>query len=374
MNSHETHAKAARPSACGGVIYVDATHMGRAVTGIERISAELFSQQALSPLPVRPVGPPMKGTAGLVAGQYVSLPARLARDPGAIALCPGFPPSLVLSRFGARVIPYIHDLFLLTRRADLSARARLYMAPAFRHAVRRLPRFFVNSRSTANELARFARADAQIHLYRPRVRNVFGLNDAGRAGRSAPGGVLRLVALGTLEPRKNLLAAAEIIAALRGKGFARARLDIIGREGWGGVAGALRGREGVVLHGYQPEEAIRRIMHSADAFITTSHDEGLGLPLLEAQYAGLPVIAPDAPVFREVLQSGGVFINPARPGDAAERIAAVLSGADAAARFAEEARANISLWNARAEADRSAIIALLARLSAAAGAREAGLC
>ena len=57
-------------------------------------------------------------------------------------------------------------------------------------------------------------------------------------------------------------------------------------------------------------------------------DEGLGLPLLEAQYGGgLPVtslrMAPA--IFREVLGVSGIFIDPADPVAAATRIEAVLS-------------------------------------------------
>src|SRR5262249_38313866 len=147
-------------------------------------------------------------------------------------LCPGFPPSALLRPFASRVLPYIHDLFLLSRPADLSRRARLYMAKPFKLAVRRYPHFLVNSIDTMKQLAAHCRPDAAITLYRPPVRNVFDLDVAARAERLP--GQLRLVALGTVEPRKNFVAAAEITSALRQLGFANATLDIIGRRGWGG--------------------------------------------------------------------------------------------------------------------------------------------
>ena len=62
------------------------------------------------------------------------------------------------------------------------------------------------------------------------------------------------------------------------------------------------------------------MLQGADLFICTSHDEGLGLPLLEAQYGGLPVVAPDAAIFHEVLGVSGIFVDPADPVAAATTI------------------------------------------------------
>lgn len=101
-------------------IYVDHTHVGRHVTGLERITLELFSPEALAPLDVIPVL--AQGTGRMVAAQTFGLPTRLL-DSSSILLCPGFPPSPLLWPFAARVIPYIHDIFLLSRR-DRSQPAR----------------------------------------------------------------------------------------------------------------------------------------------------------------------------------------------------------------------------------------------------------
>lgn len=341
-------------------ILVDETHCGRHVTGLERITLELFSREALAPLPVSPIR--ASGRAAMMLRQTFGLPFA-AWTRGALTLCPGFPPSALFSLAGGRVLPYIHDLFLITRRADLNPRARLLMAPPFRLAVARLPRFLVNSEYTRDELRRFCRADAEVHLYRPRVRNVFGLSHGERAARPAPGRAPRLVALGTIEPRKNLLAAAGIVAALRAQGASEARLDVVGRPGWGEDAKMLAASPGVVLHGYQPVERAREIVEAADALISTSHDEGLGLPLIEAQYAGLRTIAPDGRVFREALGESGLHVDPSRPEESAAAILADFSTPDWRARTLGAAVGNIARWNALADADRPRVIELIARLA-----------
>jgi glycosyltransferase involved in cell wall biosynthesis len=342
-------------------VYVDHTHLGRAVTGLERITLELFSPAALAPLDVVPVT--ARGTAAMVTMQTLGLPALLARSPSAVLLCPGFPPSPLLIPFGARVVPYIHDVFLLSRRHDLNRRAKLYMAEPFRLAVRCLPGFLANSEDTRRKLAALCRPDAKITLYRPRVRNVFGMHPGDRSGRPAQPAHLRLVALGTVEPRKNFIAAAAIAAAMRRRGFDRVTLDIVGRRGWGDDWATLAASPDVTLHGYQSTERAAAIIDAADAFICTSHEEGLGLPLLEAQYAGLAVVAPDQPVFREVLGSSGVLIDPHDPGTAAATLAAAFSDPGWRGHHAAAAAQNLARWNALAAADRDAVIELMGRLA-----------
>jgi glycosyltransferase involved in cell wall biosynthesis len=339
-------------------IYVDHTHLGRHVTGLERITLELFSPTALAPLKVVPVT--ARGTRQMVTTQTLGLPMRLAAS-SSILLCPGFPPSPLLRPFAARVLPYIHDIFLLSRPADLNPRAKLYMAMPFKLAIRRYPRFLANSNDTKQKLAAHCRSDATITLYRPPVRNVFELLAEERSGRDIR--PLRLVALGTVEPRKNFVAAAKILGTLRAHGFPDATLDIVGRRGWGDDWRALEASPGVTLHGYQSSDRVKQLLHDADLFICTSHDEGLGLPLLEAQYGGLPIIAPDAAIFREVLDVSGIFIDPADPAAAAASIAAALSERQWRSDYVARAAQNLKRWNALASTDRHAVIELISRLA-----------
>src|SRR5260370_7034433 len=98
-------------------------------------------------------------------------------------------------------------------------------------ALRRSTRFLANSSDTRRKLAAHCRPDASITLYRPPVRNVFDLESKERTERDTQ--PLRLVALGTVEPRKNFVAAARITSALRAQGFQSATLYIGGRHGRG---------------------------------------------------------------------------------------------------------------------------------------------
>ncbi len=330
-------------------VFIDLTHLGRHVTGIERVSIEQFEKVDFDQANVTPVR--SSGTLSLIFKQQIWLPLLALLHPNAMFVFPGFPPSPLIVFARSRVIWYVHDLFLITRRADLGLRAKLYMAAPFAFAVKRLLNFQVNSQKTADELAIFAPAGAKISLYRPSVANVFALDPAGRAERPAHPKPLKIATLGTVEPRKNYAAALPILDALTALGHPGAQLHIIGREGWGEAKDALNNHPRVTIHGYLSADRVKALLEDADLYLCTSHDEGLGLPLLEAQYAGLSVIAPDKTVFREVLGDSAILIDAAKPLEAATKIAQSMCVPDWRARSTAAALANVIRWNGLASGD-----------------------
>lgn len=346
------------------MLLVDWTHMARRASGIERITQELFSAEALAPLPVSKVSG-QGGRVEMFAQQQLALPARAIANSQAVTLFPGYPPALPFSLLRNRTVMYVHDLFLVTRPHDLNSAGKYYLAPQFKQAIRRLKYFLTNSETTQNELSGFVAPDAEMLTYRPGVRNVFGLSDE-RTPRNIEAPLI-IGTIATIEPRKNLLAAARICAALAERINRSAEFHIIGRPGWGDDAAALAAKPHVKMLGYLDDDAARQAISRFDLFLTASHDEGLGLPLLEAQYAGLAVAAPDKPVFREVLDTSGTYLDSNNPAAASEALAALVAKPDWQRGSAVTAVANIARWNALALRDRQAVMTFLqARLRAAA--------
>jgi glycosyltransferase involved in cell wall biosynthesis len=72
--------------------------------------------------------------------------------------------------------------------------------------------------------------------------------------------------------------------------------------------------------GLVPEERLAALYRSATLFAFPTRLEGFGLPLLEAMSLGVPALASDIPVLREV---GGDAARFVRPGDAAAWAAAI---------------------------------------------------
>jgi hypothetical protein len=230
----------------------------------------------------------------MIGQQQFGLPLRALADREALFLFPGFPPGPLCAVAAERCLLYVHDTFLLDRPEDLSLKSRLYMSPSFARALRWCPNLFVNSRTTGQAVRAVCAPRARVALLRPSVRDAFGLGDLPGPAPFAPGAPLRLLAIGTIEPRKDYPASLSLVA--------------------------------------------------------TSKAEGLGLPLLEVQHGGLPVVAPDAPVFREVLGESALLISPGAPESAASALVSWIAQAGLT-RAAAASRRNVADWNAAASGD-----------------------
>ena len=116
------------------------------------------------------------------------------------------------------------------------------------------------------------------------------------------------IILGTIEGRKNHMLLLRVWEQLVARfGDAAPRLVIIGRRGWACddvlarlAAGGFGSR--VVEAGALSDADIARHLAGARALLFPSFAEGYGLPLVEAMAAGVPVIASDLAVFREIGQ------------------------------------------------------------------------
>jgi glycosyltransferase involved in cell wall biosynthesis len=109
------------------------------------------------------------------------------------------------------------------------------------------------------------------------------------------------VAVGTVEPRKNLGMLIAGHAAARRQRIDVPPLVLIGGPGWGAPFGGVQpDAADVSMVGYLSDERLRAVVAGADALCMPSRYEGFGLPLLETLAAGRPVLASDIAAHREV--------------------------------------------------------------------------
>jgi len=129
-----------------------------------------------------------------------------------------------------------------------------------------------------------------------------------------------VLAVGTLEPRKNLARAAA--AAAR----AGIELRVAGAAGWGDGAPS-----GVRWLGEISDDELGRQLRGARALVYPSLYEGFGIPILEAMAAGTPVVTSRGGATEEVAGGAAVLVDPHDP-------ASIAAGIDEAASRRDELR------------------------------------
>ncbi len=103
---------------------------------------------------------------------------------------------------------------------------------------------------------------------------------------------------------------------------------------------AARGVAGDVKDlGVVPDSDVPALLRGAAALVMPSFAEGFGLPVLEAQAAGTPVVCSDRGGLKEAAGNAAIYIDPERPQSIAEGIETVLTD--------EKTRENICLEGKR---------------------------
>ncbi len=281
-------------------------------------------------------------------------PLLIALDGNRVLFAPNYflPRRFTFAR-GARVAT-VHDLGLRTVPDTLRAETLRDLESKLGHALFDADRLISVSGAVRDELAAFGYADPA------RVTVVH--HGPGQLARIEPGplpnGVPARYGLhvGTLEPRKNILGLLAAWRRLRRELAAAPALVLCGRYGW--KTGEIRAEveaaaaEGWLHHlGYVAEEELAALYRGAAVVVFPSLYEGFGLPAVEAQWAGAPLVCSDIPVLREVAEDGALYAPADRPAELAARIAEVLTDGELAARLVERGRARVARlsWEASAE-------------------------
>ena len=242
----------------------------------------------------------------------------------------------------ARVLT-VHDLSLFThpetheQRRVWRARRRLPLMTRAAAAV------VTPTEAVRRELCEWLRvAPSKVFAVHEAARACFRPMEAGAAagllrGLNVGGGEF-LLAVGTIEPRKNLATLVRAFEEVwRERPGSALRLVVAGGRGW--LSGPLfesierspaRGR--VVLAGYVSDEQLRALYSACAAFVYPSLYEGFGLPPLEAMSCGAPVVAGDTPAVAEVTGGAARLFDPRDAGRLARLLLELLD--DGAARRA----------------------------------------
>lgn len=122
----------------------------------------------------------------------------------------------------------------------------------------------------------------------------------------------------TIEPRKGFAQAVAAFSQLWEQGL-EVNLVLVGRQGWN-VEELIEHiinhpEQGKHLHWMKfiSDAMLVRLYETCSALLMASEGEGFGLPLIEAAQHGLPVIARDIPVFREIAGEHAFYFKGTEP-------------------------------------------------------------
>ncbi len=216
-----------------------------------------------------------------------ALPLRAARDRVDVLHCPGHRGPL---RSRVPVVVTVHDLAVFRHPEAFNRWTRSYSRTFLPRLARAARRVIAVSEFTKAEAVALLGVDPdRIHVVAHGVASPFEPYGPAAGGSYA-------LAVGTLEPRKNLARA--VLAAER----AGVELRVVGPAGWGDVD--------IDTVGFVDDDELARLYRGAQCLVYPSLYEGFGLPVLEAMACGTPVVTSATGATAEVGGDAAVLVDP----------------------------------------------------------------
>jgi len=256
---------------------------------------------------------------------------------------------------------FVHDLAFRMRPNEVPWQQRAYMRAVLGRAVRQAAAVLVPSESTRRDLLDLYKTpglESRVHVIAE------GLPPSAPAG-PLPAGLEPgfILAVGTVEPRKNYPRLLSAFRQMRGRHGALPfiingrpgvpELVIAGRPGWayGDTLQRIAAEPGVRYLGHVDEPTLTALYQSASVLAFPSLYEGFGLPLLEAMAHGVPAVVGAAGALPELALGAAITVKPDDVDAIAGALERLLSDEKLRAKLGEEGRLRAAsfTWDRAAE-------------------------
>jgi glycosyltransferase involved in cell wall biosynthesis len=215
---------------------------------------------------------------------------------------------------------FVHYLAFRIRPAEVPWQQRAYMGVVLGQALRGAAAVLVPSESTKRDLLDHYRVPDLASRVVVIPEGVPSPVPAGPLPDGVEPGFI--LAVGTIEPRKNYPRLLAAFRQLRGRDGARPfiingrpgmpQLVIAGRPGWayGDTLQRIAAEPGVRYLGHVDEPTLSALFESASVLAFPSLYEGFGLPLLEAMSRGKPAVVGTAGSLPELAMGAALTVKP----------------------------------------------------------------
>ena len=261
-----------------------------------------------------------------------------------------------------RCVVTVHDVIPLVLPHTFTRRHRLVVRTALARVRRQADLVVVPSRAVQRDVVRYLRVPEDRVAVTPHgceARFNPAADDVAAAAAAARYGLPAryLLAVGTLEPRKNLTTLLRAFARLRDRSEVDPALGLViaGARGWLDdpifrTVQSLGLEDAVRFPGFVDDDDLPALYRGAELVVFPSLYEGFGLPLLEAMACGVPVVASNTSALPEVAGGAAMLVDPLDIDAMAQAIARVLDDEALRARLREDglARAAQFSWDVAA--------------------------
>jgi glycosyltransferase involved in cell wall biosynthesis len=208
-------------------------------------------------------------------------------------------------RSSVPLVVTVHDLAVLRHPEAFNRWTRAYSPRVVPGVLRAAQRVIAVSQFTRRELVELLGVpDEKIRVVPNAVGGAFTPEGPAEDGDY-------VLAVGTLEPRKNL---DRLVEAVR---RSDRELRVVGARGWGRVE--VRGN-GVSWLGEVDDAELARLYRGATCVAYPSLYEGFGIPVLEAMACGVPVVTARGTAMEEVADGAAVLVDAGDPAEIAAGI------------------------------------------------------
>jgi glycosyltransferase involved in cell wall biosynthesis len=210
------------------------------------------------------------------------------------------------------LVATVHDLAFRHFPHAYPAAGRRYHERAARIVAAEAARILADSAATARDLTELYGVEPERIAVIP-----LGVEPPAELDRAGAGRLLEelgvrgpfLLAVGTIEPRKNLPRLLAAFGELTDE-LPDHHLVVVGPVGWGPALRPTWESVRVKLAGPVSDGVLHALYQTADGLAYPSLYEGFGLPVLEAMAHGLPVLTSDRSSLPEVAGDAALLVDP----------------------------------------------------------------